>query len=107
MNSAVNSPAASDNPPSYKPVNFYREPISRRAAAIMLLLLPIVFAAPIMLAGYSLTPPADMGGVLGLHLAVGRNIVEGALPFLNPYILSAAPLLFATISSGALYPPSW
>jgi hypothetical protein len=69
-------------------------------------LAPVVFAAPIILAGYSLMPRADMDGTLGLHLIVGRNIAEGALPFLNPYMLSAQ-LLFSTIYSGALYPPSW
>lgn len=73
---------------------------------IILLLLPVVFAGPIILAGYSLMPLADIDGILGLHLVVGRNISGGATPFSNPYMLSA-PLLFATIYSGALYPPSW
>jgi hypothetical protein len=106
MDSAVNTPLNSDSPTTSQSINLNREPITRRAATIILLLLPVVFAAPIILAGYSLTPRADMDGTLGLHLTIGRNIAEGAPPFLNPYILSA-PLLFATVYSGALYPPSW
>jgi len=106
MNSAVNTPFASDNSTTSQPNNFHRELITRRTATIILLLAPIVFATPIILAGYSLMPFADMDGTLGLRLIIGRNISDGALPFLNPYMLSA-PLLFATIYSGALYPPSW
>jgi hypothetical protein len=69
-------------------------------------LAPVVFAAPIILAGYSLMPRADIDGTLSSHLIIGRNIADGSTPFLNPYMLST-PLLFATIYSGALYPPSW
>jgi len=106
MNSAVNTPLDSDSHTISQSSNLNREPITRRAATIILLLLPVVFAAPIILAGYSLMPRADIDGILGLHLIIGRNISDGAPPFLNPYMLSA-PLLFATIYSGALYPPSW
>ncbi len=106
MNSAVNTPLDSDTPTTSQSSNLNREPITRRAATIILLLLPVVLAAPIILAGYSLMPRADIDGILGLHLIIGRNISDGAPPFLNPYMLSA-PLLFATIYSGALYPPSW
>ncbi|MBO0724521.1 MAG: hypothetical protein J2P52_02890 [Blastocatellia bacterium] len=41
-----------------------------------------------------------------MHLVIGRNIADGGLPFLNPYLLSA-PLLLSTIHAGALYPLSW
>jgi Bacterial membrane protein YfhO len=106
MNSAVDTPFDSDNSTSSQSSNLNRESITRITAAIILLLAPVVFAAPIMLAGYSLMPRADINGILGLHLIIGRNIADGSLPFLNPYMLSA-PLLLTTIYSGALYPPSW
>jgi 4-amino-4-deoxy-L-arabinose transferase-like glycosyltransferase len=106
MESADNTRFDSDNSTSSQSSALYREPITRAAAAIILLSAPVLFAAPIILAGHSLTPRADMDGTLGLHLVIGRDIAEGVLPFLNPYLLSA-PLLFATIHAGALYPPSW
>jgi hypothetical protein len=108
MNSALNTPSDSDSPTTSQSSNLNREPITRRAATIILLSLPVVFAAPIILAGFSLMPRADIDGILGLHLIIGRNISDGALPFLNPYMyMLSAPLLLATIYSGALHPPSW
>jgi hypothetical protein len=106
MESAVNTRIDSDNSMSSQASALYQEPITRRTATIILLLAPVIFAAPIILAGHSLTPRPDIDGTLGLRLIVGRDISEGAFPFLNPYGMSAQ-LLFATVYSGALYPPSW
>lgn len=79
----------------------------QRAAAIAaLILLPVIYFAPVVISGLSLAPGDGLSQNLGVRVLIGQMLRDGQLPLWNPYILAGAPLL-ASIYPGALYPPNW
>lgn len=78
----------------------------RIVAAVVLLLLPILYFAPVIFGGMSLLPGDGLSQNLGVRVLIGQMLRSGQLPLWNPYILAGAPLL-ASVYPGALYPPNW
>jgi membrane protein YfhO len=72
----------------------------------ILLLLPIIYFTPLLLAGLSLIPSDGVTQTLGERVLLGKMIAAGQMPLWNPYLLAGAPLL-ASLSSGLFYPPHW
>jgi hypothetical protein len=78
----------------------------RIAAAAALVLLPILYFAPILMAGLTLAPGDGLSQNFGVRVLVGQMLRDGQWPLWNPLILAGAPLL-ASVYPGALYPPNW
>ncbi len=83
-----------------------RSLISRSAALILLVLLPIIYFYPALAGEVSLAPGDGWTQNLGVRVLVGRMIAGGHLPLWNPLIFAGMPLL-AGVYPGALYPPNW
>jgi len=78
----------------------------RIAVVAVLILLPILYFAPALLAGLALVPGDGLSQNLGVRVLAGQMLRDGQWPLWNPFILAGAPLL-ASVYPGALYPPNW
>src|SRR5215813_11217420 len=82
-----------------------REWIPRPVSVTALTLLPLIYFAPSLIAGYSVIPSGG-ANFLSAHVLIGKMIAAGQAPLWNPYILGGAPLL-GSGQPGAFYPPNW
>ena len=83
-----------------------RELIPRSVSVTTLALLPIIYFAPALLAGYSVISSDGAKDFLSGHILIGKMIAAGQAPIWNPYIFGGAPLL-GSGHPGAFYPPNW
>jgi hypothetical protein len=79
---------------------------SRMVTIAVLILLPIIYFALVLFAGYSLVSGDGVMQILGDRFLIGKMIAAGQMPLWNPYILAGTPLL-ASLHPGVLYPPNW
>ncbi|HKX33592.1 MAG TPA: YfhO family protein [Blastocatellia bacterium] len=80
--------------------------IARPAAAVVLLVLPLLYFWPAVLGRVTLAPGDGSVQIFGIRLLVGQMIRDGQWPLWNPYLFAGMPFL-ASIQPGALYPPTW
>ena len=83
-----------------------REWIPRPVSVAVLALLPVIYFAPALLAGYTVIPSGPVKDFLSAHILIGKMIAAGQAPLWNPYFLGGAPLL-GSGHPGAFYAPNW
>jgi hypothetical protein len=84
----------------------WNKPSSRLVAAVLLLILPLLYFYPVLTGEVALVQGDGWAQNLGVRVLLGRMIAAGQLPLWNPYIFGGMPLL-ASIYPGVLYPPNW